>query len=94
MPVSAMAVAVRLCGDMMEVGSVGGGLQEIEAIPNKLVFSNVIALLSGPTCQLLSLFAVLPPMVFALVAPSWCSSRLLVHVLLLWPTPTRYSCDQ
>ena len=89
-----MAVAVRLGGGMVVAGCVGDGLQESEAIPNEYSVTNVIALFSGPTCQLLSLFAVLPPMVFALVAPSWCSSRLLVHVLLLWPTPTRYSCDQ
>jgi hypothetical protein len=83
-----MVVDVQLCGNMMAAGCVGNGLQEVDAIPKELGSTNVIALPSGPTRQLLSLFAVLLPMVFAQVAPSWCPSRLFVHVLLLCPTPT------
>ena len=74
-----MAVVLCICN-----GGSTGGLQERDAIPREVLSTMVIAVLhSGPSHQVSFLLLVLPPMMFARVAASWCPSFLLVHVALL-----------
>ena len=71
-----------------------GGLQERVAVAKNCIPSLLFILLfSGPMIQD-GFPLVLPPMVLARVAPSWCPSRLVVHVALVCPKPTLYPCDQ
>ena len=69
-----------------------GGLQDVEAVAKHKLFVNLscTAIGSRPAPQVaLFLLLVLPPMVLARVATSWCPAFLLLHVVLLCPSLTR-----
>ena len=75
----------------MVVLLVEGGLQDVEAVAkHKFVNLSCTATGSCPACQAaLFLLFLLPPMVLARVAASWCPTFLLLHVAVLCPSLTR-----